>query len=121
MSLLGSVLHARLQPSPSAPLPSSHSSPASLLPLPQTGLQSLSVLELAPIGQHPSPAVAAVICQCVQATLHVLGLPLITSREQGSPSSQLRGHGLALLGSQVSEPFTRPSPQLAEQSPSESR
>ena len=41
-------------PGPAA-MPGSHCSPASSRPLPQTILQSLSLIEDAPGGQQPSP------------------------------------------------------------------
>lgn len=43
------------QPSPPAVFPSSHCSPVSTTPFPQTATQSLSVAALQPARQHPSP------------------------------------------------------------------
>jgi hypothetical protein len=48
----------------------SHFSPDSTTPLPQFGLQSLSLFAVAPGGQQWSPAAAAVISGCEQTTLH---------------------------------------------------
>jgi hypothetical protein len=53
----------------------------------------------------------------VHLTLHCCGVPVMMSVVQALPSSHDVLQGLVLLvGSQVSEPVTRPSPQLVEQS-----
>jgi hypothetical protein len=45
----------------------SHVSPVSTAPLPHGDEQSLSVLAVAPVGQHPSPLIAIVIGELEQA------------------------------------------------------
>jgi hypothetical protein len=82
-------------------LPSSHelgqlpsqSSPVSFTPLPHAGLQSLSLVALAPGGQHRSPLAAAVIAGCEQTTLHCAEVPVCMSAVQGSPSSHDEAQG----------------------------
>jgi hypothetical protein len=76
----------------------------------------VSVLAFAPAGQQPSPDIACVIATCVQRMLQLDRLPVATSVVQLSPSSQLVGHAMAPLLSQVSLASMCPSPQLPEQS-----
>jgi hypothetical protein len=105
------------EPSPAAS--SQASTGGSTTPLPQIGAQSGSVVKLAPGGQQPSPARAAVTPGCAQVAEQV---PADSSRSsvQGSPSAQPDGQaptipaGIAM--SQASPGCTTPSPQLAEQS-----
>jgi hypothetical protein len=95
----------------------SHFSPLSTTPLPQTGLQSLSLVAFAPGGQQPSPLAAAVIAGCEQTTLHCTGFPVCMSAVQALSSSHDDAQVCVLLvGSHVSGAVTTPSPQLFEQS-----
>jgi hypothetical protein len=94
----------------------SHVSPPSTTPLPQLAEQSESLAELHPTGQQPSPEVQTLMDPWLQDTLQFWALPVIWSRVQALPSSQLEGQEAA--GSQVSPPSTTPLPQLAEQSES---
>jgi hypothetical protein len=90
----------------------SHFSGASTIPLPQTGLQSLSLLALQPGAQQPSPPVQAVIAVWPHWTLHLLAEPDRTSTVQALLSSQLVGQ----LPSHVSPASTTLLPQVDEQS-----
>src|SRR5947208_2806633 len=88
-------------------------------PSPQTGAQSASIKNVAPDGQHPSPATAAVTGRCTQAASQV---PADSRRSsvQGLPSSHARGQAprrpAAMATSQASPTWTTPSPQVVEQS-----
>src|SRR6266567_8131289 len=113
-----STLQSCEQPSLSAVLPSSHSSPGSTTPLPHSAVQSSSVLALAPRGQQPSPSCAAVMGACVQWASQ-LPPPTRVSVVHVSPSSQLVGQAPAperMPVSHVSPGSTTPLPQLAAQS-----
>src|SRR5262249_29765744 len=107
-------------PSPLRVLPSSHPSPDSTTPLPQTGRQSLSSVALAPGGQQPSPFVGATIGGNVHAALHV---PPLTSVSVVHTMPSLHEVGqlpapLAMAVSHGSPLSTPPSPQPVGQSES---
>src|SRR5262245_48742789 len=104
------------QPSPAAVLPSSHCSLPSTILLPQLAMQSLSLLELAPGGQQPSPDMACVIALRVQLMLQVDGLPVVRSAVQLSLSLQSAGQGVLVPFSQVSPVSSTRLPHDAEQS-----
>jgi len=70
--------------------------------LPQVGMQSLSLLALAPSGQQLSPGVAWVIGVWVQLMLQFCALPVLRSVVQALPSSQFAGQGMFVPFSQVS-------------------
>src|SRR5262245_30384802 len=57
------------------PSPPSHSSPSSTAPLGHTGLQSLSLLALAPGGQQPSSEATIVMSAYEQVALQLRSLP----------------------------------------------
>jgi hypothetical protein len=78
--------------------------------------QSVSVVELQPLGQQPSPEEHAVMAVLLHTTLQFAELPVSWSWVQASASSQLVGQEVA--GSHVSPVSTMPLPQLAEQSKS---
>jgi hypothetical protein len=91
----------------------SHVSPPSRTPLPQTAPQSLSLVALHPGAQHPSPLTHAVMAVSRHVTLHAPLDPERTSVVHALPSSQVT---LAQVGdpgatSQVSPASTRPLPQ----------
>ena len=88
-------------------------SPGSMMPLPQTAGQSLSLFRLQPLGQHPSPPEQAEMGVWVQCTLQVLGLPVIVSVVHGLLSLQLVGQVPG--GSQVSPASTAPLPHTGLQ------
>jgi hypothetical protein len=113
-----SFLQSLLQLSPFCVLPSSQSSPGSVVPLPHCALQSVSVLALAPDGQQPSPSTALVMRGCLHSAVQLCALPLRLSAVQASLSSQELGQGFSLPFSQRSEPSSTPLPQLGEQSES---
>ena len=75
-------------------IPGSQPSPDSSTPLPQLGLQSWSLITLAPGGQQPSPCMGLVTGVYWQVTLH--SLPVIESAVQGFLSSHLVGQAPAL-------------------------
>jgi len=80
----------------------------------QSTMQSSSFDELQLEGQHPSPFVHEVMGLWSQVTLHVDGLPDMTSDVHGFPSSQLVGQLDG--GSQVSPSSIAPLPHSAAQS-----
>jgi hypothetical protein len=88
-------------------------SPGSVTPLPHTGAQSSSFDAFAPLGQHWSPAIRAVIFMGSQRASHSLPTSCIGS-QASLDVSQLSGHAPALPAgiavSQRSPPFTLPSP-----------
>ena len=84
----------------------------SITPFPQLGAQSLSLLLLHPLGQHPSAFVQAVISVKPQAALQLEELPVRESEVQTSPSSQAVGQ----LPSQVSPASTTLLEQIGAQS-----
>jgi hypothetical protein len=88
-------------------------SPVSTTPLPQTGLQSESLVALHPAGQQPSAPIQAVMATWVQATLQVSLPPVIWSVVQALLSLQEVGH--EDFGSQVSPLSTTPLPHFGEQ------
>lgn len=91
----------------------SHVSPDSTKPLPQVGEQSVSLSELQPGAQQPSPLWHALIGWNVHAALHVDAEPASTSSVHALPSEQVSGHDGP---SQVSPGDCTVSPQNAEQS-----
>src|SRR5690349_17353991 len=84
MSHVPSILHMALQPSPSSPLPSSHSSPASSVPLPHLTHMLGAPVQVQPsstwqLPSQPSPSFCA-------------------PSSQASPSSTTRLPHTALVG-----------------------
>ena len=108
------VMQIPPQSQESGQLPS-HISPASTTPLPQVGLQSLSLFAFAFAGQHPSPFTAVVICMGTHAASHRAALPVSISRMQPEPALQELGQ----LPSQASPGSFTPFPHLGSQSLSE--
>jgi len=88
-------------------------SPISMIMFPHDVEQSLSLVELAPAGQHMSLFIGMVIVVEPQVTSQLLAEPINISTVQGSPSSM---HMVGQLPSQVSPISTTPLPQLALQS-----
>src|SRR5262245_33609864 len=100
-------------------MPVSHCSLPSTTPLPQTSLQSTSVLKLQPDGQQPSlEKEQVVIALCAHCAVQVLALPTSRSVVQALPSLQLASVGQLDGGSQVSPTSTTPFPQRGVQSAS---
>ena len=115
LPVIVSVVHGLLSLQLAGQLPGgSQVSPGSMMPLPQTALQLLSLLALQPGGQQLSPLAHATMGVCVQAALQVAALPVITSAVQGLPSLQVVGQVAG--GSQVSPGSTTPLPQVELQS-----
>ena len=84
----------------------------SMTPLPQSGLQSVSLLLLQPLAQHPSPLVQAVIPVNTQTASQLEELPFRESDVQLSPSLQVAGQ----FPSQVSPTSTILLEQMESQS-----
>jgi hypothetical protein len=95
-------------------VPASHVSPASMALFPHLGEQSLSLLRLQPLGQHPSLFVHWLMFWWPHATLQLAALPVSESIVQAFPSLQFVGQELG--GSQVSGAVTTRSPQARGQS-----
>ena len=93
----------------------SHVSPPSRTPFPQTAPQSLSLVALHPAGQQPSALVQVAMVACAHATLQVPADPLVVSAVQALPSSHEMLAQVTVAGatSQVSPSAasTRPLPQ----------
>jgi hypothetical protein len=87
-------------------------SPDSTTPLPHLTVQSLSLVELQPGAQQPSPPAHWVIALCPHASVQAPAEPLVVSAVQALPSSQLAGQ----LPSQVSPVSTAPLPHRTLQS-----
>jgi hypothetical protein len=87
-------------------------SPSCTTPSPHRTEQSLSVVELQPLGQHASPAVHVSISVVMQRALQPS--PAMRSRVHAMPSSQLEGHApdvpAAIAVSHASPAPTTPSP-----------
>jgi hypothetical protein len=93
----------------------SHFSLPSFTPLRHIALQSESLIEFAPGGQHPSPGLGCVIGLFEQAAVHSAAVPIRTSMVQGSRSLQALGQSGP---SHNSAPSFAPFPQTALQSES---
>jgi hypothetical protein len=85
-----------------------------MTPFPHVGEQSLSLLALAPLGQHPSPPIAEVIAKFVHFAVHCAAEPDTMSLVHGSRSS----HEVGQSPSQISGGSMVPLPQVGEQSAS---
>jgi len=108
-----SVVHAMPSLHSVGQLLPSQVSPASTTLLPQKPPQSLSVAEVQPEGQQPSPLLHMVMGSKVQAALHIIALPVRVSVVQALPSLHTVGQ---LAPSQVSPASTTPLPHIAMQS-----
>jgi hypothetical protein len=92
----------------------SHVSPSSITPFPHLAEQSVSLVELQPGAQQPSPLMQVVIAVNLHTALHVAALPDNVSVVQALLSLQLVGQLDA--GSHVSPVSTTPLPHLTAQS-----
>jgi hypothetical protein len=90
-------------------------SPISTIMFPQLVEQSLSLVELQPGAQHPSPFVHVVICGCVHCRSHVAAEPVSTSFVHTLPSF---GHVVGQFPSQSSPISTTMFPHVGAQLPS---
>jgi hypothetical protein len=98
----------RMQPLPPPQLAGqspSHFSLPSRTPLPHLGLQSLSVVEYAPSGQHPSPSTGEVIMMGMQTALHCAADPTSICRMQPLPPPQLAGQSPSHFSALSRTPF----------------
>jgi hypothetical protein len=83
-----------------------------MTPLPHIGLQSLSVIAFAPLGQQPSPLLGAVTVLGMHVALQFAALPINTFELQPEVAPQALGQ----LPSHVSPLSTTPLPHTGLQS-----
>jgi hypothetical protein len=94
----------------------SHTSPASIVPLPQLAEQSLSVAFVHVEGQQPSPDMHSTIGCMLHCAVHAAASPSTTAFKQAFNDTHVAAVGHISTGSHASPASIEPLPQLERQS-----